>query len=104
MTINDIRIVLRSTDCVDYSKDNEKYNFRIKLIKPLNLDESWKISLTDKAFSNTKKIPRQEMMYICSNICKKSYVGSSVVPLLRNVLLYNKTDSSRTFDNRIAFL
>ena len=97
--MNDIRIVLRSTDCVDYYKDNNTYNFRVVLNKPLNLDGSWKVALTDFAFHNTKNFPRQESLYICSNICKDSYVGCSVMPLLRNVFFYNKSDSSKTFDN-----
>ena len=97
--MNDIRIVLRSTDCENYFKDNKTYNFRVKLNKPLILDGIWKIALTDFAFSSTKNFPRQEELYFCSNICKDSYVGCSVIPLLRNVFVYNKLDSAKTFDN-----
>ena len=97
--MNDLRIVLRSTDCVDYYKDNKTYNFRVKLNKPLNLDGSWKIASTDFAFSSTKYFPRQESLYFFSNICQDSLVGCSSITLLRSVFLYNKTDSAKTFAN-----
>lgn len=52
--MSEYRLVLRSFDSLQYHKDNKTYDFRVKLDKPLCLDGSWTIALTELTVSKLK--------------------------------------------------
>lgn len=78
-------MVLRSFDSKEVHKHNETFDFRVKLDTPLCLDGSWVVAMTEITMDKLKTSYRKQNFYVYSNICKESFVGPTLLPLLRKV-------------------
>ena len=81
-------MVLKSSDSPLFHPNNQPYNFRVHLPKPLNLNGVWTVSLLEFSLDpgQTKQQGLPEV-FLCSNICEDTIVGDKELPLIRRVYL-----------------
>lgn len=58
-------------------------HFTVQLAKPIILTDHWELGLNEIDITSTLDTPCE--IYICSDICSDSFVGSSLLPVLRRV-------------------
>ena len=83
-----VRLVLKSSDSPLFHPNNQPYNFRVHLPKPLILNGVWTVSLLEFSLDpgQTKQRGLPEV-FLCSNICEDTIVGDKELPLMRRVYL-----------------
>ena len=83
-----VRMVLKSSDSPLFHPNNQPYNFRVHLPKPLILNGVWTVSLLEFSLDpgQTKQRGLPEV-FLCSNICEDTIVGDKEMPLIRRVYL-----------------
>lgn len=64
-----------------YFPQNKPYDFKVHLLKPLNLTGKWMMSLVD--FSTETSALIHEHIYLYCDICGDSIIDGSMHPLLR---------------------
>jgi hypothetical protein len=79
------RLFASSTDSKLIYSDNNAISFTIELAKPIVLSGHWEIALNEIEITSTLDTP--SCVYICSDICSDSFVGSSLIPVLRHITL-----------------
>ncbi|CAC5394022.1 unnamed protein product [Mytilus coruscus] len=80
-----IRMVLKSSDGLHLFEKNMAHDSTVQLDRLINLEAYWVVALTeiDITYKNSSKYI--DDVYVYSNICEKSFVGSYEKPLLRKV-------------------
>ena len=86
-----LRMVLSSDDGKEFFPNNSSYNFFVKLNRTLQFDGYWVVGLTEISISEQSK--KDEIIYVYSDICQNSFVGSSEQPLLRRVFYEDINDN-----------
>lgn len=76
-----IYMVFNSDKHSIYFPQNKPYDFKVHLIKPLNLTGKWMVSLVD--FSTETSALIHEHIYLYCDICGDSIIDGSMHPLLR---------------------
>ena len=81
-------MVLKSSDSPLFHPNNQPYNFRVHLPKPLILNGVWTVSLLEFSLDpgQTKQRGLPEI-FVCSDICEDTIVGEREMPLIRRVYL-----------------
>ena len=78
-----LRMVLSSEDGKSFFPSNTPHDFRIKLNRALQFDGYWEVALTEiRIFMED---PTDTALFVCSDICQDSFVGTSEQSLLRRV-------------------
>ena len=83
-------------------KNNSSSDFWIQLPKTYSLEGQWLCSLKQVSFTCDFK-PKTRRLYVCSDIVQESYVRNTLVPIVRNIEIYNKSKKYLTehFDDDI---
>ena len=76
--MNDFYIILNSNHSSEIF-ENTSTNFKVRLNRPLRLEEGWKVALCQ--YNST--VPPH--LYICSNICNSTIVGQKQLNILRYI-------------------
>ena len=79
-----LRMVLSSQDGKNFYPDDTPHNFRIKLKRTLQFDGYWEVALTEIEISQEDS-KDDTSLFVCSDICQDSFVGSTELSLLRRV-------------------
>lgn len=87
-----LRMVLSSDDGKSFYPNNTSYDFRIKLNRTLQFDGYWVVALTEIRIS--EKAQKDVELFVCSDLCQDSFVGSSEQPLLRRVFYEDVKNSN----------
>lgn len=77
-----IYMVLNSDKHSNYYPQNKPYNFKAHLIRPMNLEGKWMVSLVD--FKTDTSALFYEDVYMYCDMCGDSIIDGSMYPLLRN--------------------
>ena len=95
-------LFLSSQDSLDVRKNNSSSDFWIQLPKTYSLEGQWLCALKQVSFTCDFK-PKTRRLYVCSDIVEESYVRNTLVPIVRNIEIYNKSKKYLTenFDDDI---
>ena len=94
-----IYMVLNSDKHSNYFPQNKPYNFKAHLLRPMNLEGNWMVSLVD--FKTGTSALFHEDVYMYCDMCGDSIIDGSMHPLLRRFLCSgNKGDFSSTFPDK----
>lgn len=80
-----IRMVLKSTDGTHLFEKNTAHDFTVQLDRQINLEAYWVVALTEIDITYKSSSKFIDDVYVYSNICEESFVGSTEKPLLRKV-------------------
>ena len=80
-----LRMVLSSDDRKSFYPNNTPHDFRIKLNRALQFDGYWVVALTEIKISEDDQ--KDVELFVYSDICQDSFVGSSEQSLLRRISL-----------------
>ena len=78
-----LRMVLSSDDGQAFFPNNTSHNFFVKLNRTLQFDGYWVVALTE--INTSERKDRKEELFVYSDICQDSFVGSSEQSLLRRI-------------------
>lgn len=92
-----VRMVLSSDDGKSFFPNNTSYNFRIKLNRTLQFDGYWVVALTEIKISEVDQ--KDEELFVCSDICQDSFVGTSEQSLLRKIFFEEVNGKNVIYDN-----
>lgn len=95
-----IRMVLKSTDGNLLFENNTACNFTIQLDRQIDLTGYWMVGLTEISITYKDTSKHIEDIYVYSNICEESFVGSSEKPLLRKVYIKKETTEQYTVNKQ----
>ena len=88
---------LSSLDSPDYYPDNAAHHFRVKLSKPISLDEHWYVALCEiRAKWDTVEKKNDRSTIIFCDLCENSVVNAFPKPVLRRL----SRKVSQEFSNR----
>ena len=101
--MTDFYLFLSSQDSLDVRKNKSSSDFYIKLPKTYSLEGQWLCALKQVSFTSDFKPKTTRRLYLCSDIVEESYVRNTLVPIVRNIEIYNKSKKYLTeyFDNDI---
>ncbi|OOZ37152.1 hypothetical protein BOW52_10365 [Solemya elarraichensis gill symbiont] len=71
-------LFLSSQNCKDLRPNNIASDFTVELPQPYTLEGVWECGLKEIDVSL-----KEEMMYVCSDICRESYAENTLLPVLR---------------------
>lgn len=91
-----LRMVLSSSDGGDFFPNNKPHDFRVKLGRSLQFEGYWVVALTE---INTSDRGQTKELFVYSDICKDSFIGSSERPLLRRIFYEGKDQNNIVYDN-----
>ncbi|CAC5402775.1 unnamed protein product [Mytilus coruscus] len=80
-----IRMVLKSTDGSHLFEKNTAHDFTVQLDRQIILEAYWVVALTEIDITYKSSSKFIDDVYVYSNICEESFVGSTEKPLLRKV-------------------
>lgn len=96
-------MVLSSDDGDLTFNNNTSNNFRVQLSRQLDLDGYWVVALTELSIEYSNSSKRIDDIFIYSNICTNSFVGSEEKPLLRKVHISRETTEQYTVNKQKQF-
>ena len=88
--MTDFYLFLSSQDSLDVRKNNNTSDCWIQLPKTYSLEGQWLCALKQVSFTCDFK-PKTRRLYLCSDIVAESYVRNTLVPVVRNIEIYNKS-------------
>ena len=91
--MTDFYLFLSSQDSLDVCKNNNTSEFWIQLPKTYSLEGQWLCALKQVSFTRftCDFKPKTRRLYLCSDIVEESYVRNTLVPVVRNIEIYNKS-------------
>ena len=92
-----LRMVLSSTDSLEYFVDNKPHCFTVQLNKQIHLDGYWVVAMTECSTKSRKDSDKITEMYVCCEICQETFVGGKEMPLLRRVYLGKQKESNTIY-------
>ena len=93
--MNNFYLFLSSQDSLDVRKNNSSSDFWIQLPKTFSLDGQWLCCLKQVSFTCDFK-PKTQRLYLCSDIVEESYVRNTLLPVVRNIEIYNESKNYLT--------
>lgn len=78
-------MVLKSTDGASLFEKNVPDNFTVQMDRQIKFEGYWTVALTEINITYKASSRRIQDIYVYSDICEESFVGSSEKPLLRRV-------------------
>ena len=101
--MTDFYLFLSSQDSLDVRKNNSSSDFYTQLPKTYSLEGQWLCALKQALFTSDFKPKTTRRLYLCSDIVEESYVRNTLVPIVRNIEIYNKSKKYLTeyFDDDI---
>ena len=88
--MTDFYLFLSSQDSLDMRKNNSSSDFSIQLPKTYSIEGQWLCALKQISITCDFK-PKARRLYLCSDIAEESYVRNTLVPIVRNIEIYNKS-------------
>ena len=88
--MTDFYLFLSSQDSLDARKNNNTSEFWIQLHKTYSLEGQWLCALKQVSFTCHFE-PKTRRLYLCSDIVEESYVRNTLVLVVRNIEIYNKS-------------
>ena len=88
--MTDFYLFISSKDSLDVRKNNNTSDFWIQLPKTYSLEGQWLCALKQVSFTCDFK-PKTQRLYLCSDIAEESFVRNTLVPVVSNKELYNKS-------------
>ena len=88
--MTDFYLFLSSQDSHNVRKNNNTSDFWIQLPKTYSLEGQWLCALKRVSLTCDFK-PKTRTLYLCSDILEESYVRNTLVPVVRNTEIYNKS-------------
>lgn len=88
-------MVLKSSDGSHLFEQNMAYDFTVQLDRQINLEAYWVVALTEIDLTYKSSSKYIDDVYVYSNICEESFVGSSEKPLLRKVHISKDATDAR---------
>ena len=82
-----IRMVLKSSDGSDLFEKNMAHDFTVQLDRQINLEAYWVVALTEIDLTYKSSSKYIDDVYVYSNICEESFVGSTEKPILRKIYI-----------------
>jgi hypothetical protein len=80
-TATSFNVVISSNQCKDIYPDNKITNFKVKLAKRLNLNEKWRVGLSEISFTNSLyTIDREEKVYIYVEGSEETLTAPITIP------------------------
>lgn len=95
-----VRMVLSSDDGNIVFNDNAPNSFQVQLNRQIDLDGYWVVGLTELSIAYSNSSKRIDDIYVYSNICTNSFVGSVEKPLLRKVHISRETTEQYTVNKQ----
>jgi hypothetical protein len=95
-----LRMVHSSYDGKDFFPNNISHNFFVKLNRALQFDGYWVVALTE---IGTSERAQKDQLFVYSDICQDSFVGSSEQPLLRRIFYEDVNDKILYMSIHITF-
>ena len=89
-------MVLSSYDGKDFFPNNTSHNCFVKLNRALQFDGYWVVALTE---IGTSERAQKDELFVYSDICQDSFVGSSEQPLLRRIFYEDVNDKNIIYVN-----
>lgn len=96
-------MVLKSTDGNLLFENNTAYNFTVQLDRQIDLEGYWMVGLTEISLKYKDSSKHIEDIYVYSNVCEESFVGSSEKTLLRKVYIKKDTTEQYTVSKQKHF-
>ena len=93
--MTDFYLFLSSQDSLDVRKNNNTSDFWFQLPKTYSLEGQWLCALKQVSFTCDFK-PKTQRLYLCSDIVAESYVRNTLVPVVINIEIYNKSKKYQT--------
>ena len=91
-----LRMVLSSDDGLNFFPNNTSHDFRIKLNRSLQFDGYWVVALTE---INTVNRTQKQELFVYSDLCQDSFIGTSEQPLLRRIVYDKINQKNIIYDN-----
>ena len=88
--LTDFYLFVSSQDSLDVHKNNSSSDFWFQIPKTYSLERQRSCALKQVSFSCDFK-PKTRRLYLCSDIVEKSYVRNTLLPVVRNIEIYNKS-------------
>ena len=92
-------MVLKSSDGARLFENNTAHDFTVQLDRMIQLEGYWVVALTEIGITYRDTSKHIENVYVYSNICEESFVGSSEHPLLRKIHI-SKDETEQYTKNR----
>ena len=88
--MTDFYLFRSSQDSLDVRKNNSSSDFLIQLPKTYSIEGQRLCALKQISFTCDLK-PKTRILYLCLDIVEESYVKNTLVPIVRNIEIYNKS-------------
>ena len=104
MTVKEHFIYLSDTDSLDTHPFNRASDFTIDLPQILHLEGEWVCALADVSYSNILEYSGLSHIFICTDICQQSIVGTTKIPVLRRCAINNLLEYTDYIFNNLFYI